>query len=121
MRNRLDSLVYSVDKSFNENKAKLDPGDIGNVESALADARKALEAGGAENMNQAAERLQQASGASLTLDPSLQERNFGDVRGQPYATRHPSNNDLSFRCNLDLAGLVTSMHVERHTTTYRRY
>jgi hypothetical protein len=43
------------------------------------------------------------------------------VGGQPYATRHPSNNDLSFRCNLDPAGLVTSMHVERHTTTYRRY
>ena len=41
--------------------------------------------------------------------------------GQPYATRHPSNNDLSFRCNLDTAGLVTSMRVERHTTTYRRY
>ncbi|HYK42307.1 MAG TPA: molecular chaperone DnaK [Thermoanaerobaculia bacterium] len=60
-KNRLDSLVYSVDKSLNENKAKLDPGDIGNVESALADARKALEAGGTDNMNQAAERLQQAS------------------------------------------------------------
>jgi hypothetical protein len=41
--------------------------------------------------------------------------------GQPYATRHPSNNDLTFRCNLDTAGLVTSMHVERHTTTYRRF
>jgi hypothetical protein len=41
--------------------------------------------------------------------------------GQPYATRHPSNNDLAFRCNLDTAGLVTSMHVERHTTTYRRF
>ena len=41
--------------------------------------------------------------------------------GQPYATLHPSNNDLVFRCNLDTAGLVSSMHVERHTTTYRRY
>jgi hypothetical protein len=41
--------------------------------------------------------------------------------GQPYATRHPSNDDLAFRCNLDTAGLVTSMHVERHTTTYRRF
>jgi hypothetical protein len=41
--------------------------------------------------------------------------------GQLYAARHPSNNDLTFRCNLDTAGLVTSMHVERHTTTYRRY
>ena len=42
-------------------------------------------------------------------------------RREPYAIRHPSNNDLVFRCNLDKAGLVTSMHVERHTTTYRRY
>jgi hypothetical protein len=41
--------------------------------------------------------------------------------GQAYATRNPSNNDLVFRCNLDTAGLVSSMHVERHTTTYRRY
>jgi len=41
--------------------------------------------------------------------------------GEPYAIAHPSNNDLVFRCNLDTAGLVTSMHIERHTTTYRRY
>jgi hypothetical protein len=41
--------------------------------------------------------------------------------GEPYAKLHPSNNDLAFRCDLDTAGLVTSMHVERHTTTYRRY
>ena len=41
--------------------------------------------------------------------------------GQAYATRYPSNNDLVFRCNLDTAGLVSSLHVERHTTTYRRY
>jgi len=41
--------------------------------------------------------------------------------GEPDANRHPSNNDLVFRCNLDAAGLVSSLHVERHTTTYRRY
>jgi molecular chaperone DnaK len=60
-KNRLDSLIYATEKSFSENKPKLDPGDIGTFESALAEARKALEAGGTENMNQAAERLQQAS------------------------------------------------------------
>ena len=41
--------------------------------------------------------------------------------GQAYATRYPSHNDLSFRCNLDSSGLVTSMRVDRNTTTYRRY
>jgi molecular chaperone DnaK len=60
-KNRLDSLVYSTEKSFSENKSKLDPGEISNFESALADAKKALEAGGADNMNRAAERLQQSS------------------------------------------------------------
>jgi molecular chaperone DnaK len=60
-KNRLDSLVYSAEKSFNENKSKLDPAETSNLESALADAKKALEAGGTDNMNQAAERLQQAS------------------------------------------------------------
>lgn len=33
-----------------------------------------------------AERLRDACGAPLTLDPGLQERNFGDVRGRPYAS-----------------------------------
>jgi len=60
-KNRLDSLIYSTEKSFGENKGKLDPGEISNFESALADAKKALETGGAENMSGAAERLQQAS------------------------------------------------------------
>ena len=60
-KNRLDGLIYSSEKSFTESKSKLDPGEISQFESALADAKKALETGGTDNMNQAAERLQQAS------------------------------------------------------------
>ncbi|HKD19340.1 MAG TPA: molecular chaperone DnaK [Thermoanaerobaculia bacterium] len=60
-KNRLDSLIYSTEKSFNENKGKLSPADVSNFETALAEAKKALEAGGAERMNSAAETLQQAS------------------------------------------------------------
>ncbi len=60
-KNRLDGLIYSTEKSFSENKSKLDPGEISNFESALADAKKALETGGTDNMNRAAERLQQTS------------------------------------------------------------
>ncbi|HEY7574050.1 MAG TPA: Hsp70 family protein, partial [Thermoanaerobaculia bacterium] len=60
-KNRLDSLIYATEKSFNENKGKLDAGDIPQFESALAEAKKALETGGTENMNAAGERLQQAS------------------------------------------------------------
>jgi probable phosphoglycerate mutase len=32
-----------------------------------------------------AERLQRATGAPLSFEPLLQERNFGDLRGTPYA------------------------------------
>jgi len=60
-KNRLDSIIYTTEKSFNENRSKLDAADISSFESALAEAKKALEAGGTENMNGAAERLQQAS------------------------------------------------------------
>ncbi|MDQ2871055.1 MAG: molecular chaperone DnaK [Acidobacteriota bacterium] len=60
-KNRLDSLVYSTEKSFGENREKLDAGEISNFESALAEAKKALETGGTENMTAAAEKLQQAS------------------------------------------------------------
>ena len=33
-----------------------------------------------------AEALRAATGAPISLDPGLQERNFGDVRGQPYTS-----------------------------------
>jgi len=60
-KNRLDGLIYSTEKSYNENKSKLDPSEASNFESALADAKKALESGNAATMNSAGERLQQAS------------------------------------------------------------
>jgi molecular chaperone DnaK len=60
-RNRLDSLVYSTDKTFNENRDKLDPSEASTFEATLADARKALESGDAQAMNDAGQRLQQAS------------------------------------------------------------
>ena len=60
-KNRLDSLVYASEKSFNENKSKLDASEIGSFESVLQEAKKAIEQGGTESLNRAAERLQQAS------------------------------------------------------------
>jgi len=60
-RNRLDGLVYSTEKTFNENRDKLDPSEISSFESTLADAKKALESGDSQTMNDAGQRLQQAS------------------------------------------------------------
>ncbi len=60
-KNRLDSLVYASEKTLQENKSKLSAADASAVESALADAKKALESGNAQTMNDAFAQLEQAS------------------------------------------------------------
>jgi molecular chaperone DnaK len=60
-RNRLDGLVYSVEKSFNENKEKVDAAAVTEIESAIADSKTALAGSDVDAMNNAFERLQTAS------------------------------------------------------------
>jgi len=60
-RNRLDGLVYSVEKTFAENKDKLDATASGEIETAIAESKTALAGSDAEAMNSAFERLQTAS------------------------------------------------------------
>jgi len=60
-RNRLDGLVYSVEKSFSENKEKLDSAASGDIESAIADSKTALAGEDVDVMNNAFEKLQTAS------------------------------------------------------------
>jgi molecular chaperone DnaK len=60
-RNRLDGLVWQIEKTFNENKEKLDGATQTQVETAIADSRKALEEGGVERLNDAFSNLQTAS------------------------------------------------------------
>jgi molecular chaperone DnaK len=61
--NQLDSMVYSVEKTLKEHGDKISAEEKSNVETALADAKKALENAGADAaaMNAAREKLQQAS------------------------------------------------------------
>jgi molecular chaperone DnaK len=60
-RNRLDGLTYQVEKTFNENKEKLDSASTTQLETALSDAKKALEEGGADRLNDAYKNLETAS------------------------------------------------------------
>lgn len=60
-RNRLDGLVYSVEKSFNENKDKLDSAAAGELETAIAESKMALAGEDTDAMNSAFDRLQTAS------------------------------------------------------------
>jgi molecular chaperone DnaK len=60
-RNRLDSLTYQVEKTFGENREKVDATAATEIDEAIAEAKKATAEGTAETMNSAFERLQTAS------------------------------------------------------------
>jgi molecular chaperone DnaK len=60
-RNRLDGLVYSVEKTFSENKDKLDAASSSELEAAISESKTALGGDDAETMDNAFNRLQTAS------------------------------------------------------------
>jgi molecular chaperone DnaK len=60
-RNQLDTLVYSVEKMLREQGDKISGSERGDVENAIADAKKALESNDKSSMDQARDRLTQAS------------------------------------------------------------
>ncbi len=62
LRNQLDGLVYTVEKTLNENREKIPVSDIKEVEDALAEAKKVLEEKrGIDEIRRAIDRLTQAS------------------------------------------------------------
>ena len=59
-RNRLDGLTYQIEKTLNDNREKV--GAVaGDVETAIAEAKKALAEGGVDRLNEAFNQLQTAS------------------------------------------------------------
>jgi molecular chaperone DnaK len=60
-KNQLDSLVYNVETMLRENGDKVSASERANIENAIADAKKALDSNDKRNMDQARERLTQAS------------------------------------------------------------
>jgi len=60
-KNQLDSLIYSVEKTLREQGDKIPAGDRGEIENAIADARRALDSNDKSTMDQARERLTQVS------------------------------------------------------------
>jgi molecular chaperone DnaK len=59
-RNKADSMVYQTEKLLKENRDKLPASDVSTVEAAIADTKKALEEGGVDRINSAANALEQA-------------------------------------------------------------
>ncbi|HEX7174613.1 MAG TPA: molecular chaperone DnaK [Pyrinomonadaceae bacterium] len=83
-KNRLDGLVYQVEKTFSENKEKLDGASVTQLEEAIADSKKALEEGGVDRMNNAFSALQTASHklAEALYQNVGQSAGAGDASGE---------------------------------------
>src|SRR6201981_3890234 len=60
-KNQLDSMVYQMEKMLRESGDKISGSERGDVENAIADAKKALESGDKASMDRAREALTQAS------------------------------------------------------------
>ena len=61
IKNRADSMVYSVEKMLKENREKISEGDAKNIETALEEAKKAIQDGDVSKITSAVEQLTQAS------------------------------------------------------------
>jgi molecular chaperone DnaK len=60
-RNQLDNIIYTTEKTLNENKDKLSAEDIRTVEDLLNPAKEAIKSGDSERIKKAAEDLTKAS------------------------------------------------------------
>ncbi len=61
VKNRADSLVYSVEKMLKENRDKIAESDAKNIEAALEEAKKAIQEGDISRINSTVEHLTTAS------------------------------------------------------------
>jgi molecular chaperone DnaK len=61
VKNKADSMVYSVEKLLKENREKISEGDAKSIEAALEEAKKTIQEGDAGKISAAVERLTTAS------------------------------------------------------------
>jgi molecular chaperone DnaK len=81
VRNQLDGLIYSTEKTYEEHKEKLGPDDKGELERALTEAKQALEGGETAAMETATERLTKASHKLAEVMYAQQQQGGGQPGG----------------------------------------
>ncbi len=100
-RNRLDSLIYSTEKLIKENQEKVPEAPRKEIEAAVADAKKAFEAGKKESMDAAYEKLTKASHRvaeeiyrTATASPAHGDPNAPTGPGQPQTGAPPADGEV---------------------------
>jgi molecular chaperone DnaK len=61
LRNQLDNLVYSTEKTLREHRDKIDGASVSDIEAAVQEAKRAMEDGNADKMRAAMDRLNSVS------------------------------------------------------------
>ncbi len=85
LRNRADSLIYTTEKTLEENRDKLSAGDIQSVEEALKEAKQALEKGDAERIKTTMDRLTKASHKLAEIMYQKAQQQAGPEPGSGFA------------------------------------
>jgi molecular chaperone DnaK len=80
-RNRLDNLVYQTEKLVKENREKLGESDAKSAEEAIEEARRALNEGGLDRLNAAAEKLTKISHTMAETMYKSQQASAGSAAG----------------------------------------
>jgi len=80
-RNRLDYLVYQTEKLVKENREKLGEADAKSAEEAIEEARRALNEGGLDRLNAAAEKLTRISHTIAETMYKSQQASAGSAAG----------------------------------------
>jgi molecular chaperone DnaK len=112
-RNQLDSMVYNIEKMLREHGDKISGDDKGNVESALADAKKALEGTDAAAMKAAQERLTQASHKLAEAMYKTQQQQPGGAPGEgPTAGAAGSGNGAAGQQQKKDEGVIDAEYVD---------
>jgi len=81
-RNKLDSLVYNTEKILNENKEKITDDDMKSVQSALTNAKKALE-GSSTDTSELNAAFEELTRASHRLAEVMYQKTAGETTSPP--------------------------------------
>ncbi|MEO5859637.1 MAG: molecular chaperone DnaK [Pyrinomonadaceae bacterium] len=111
-RNRLDGLVYSVEKSFTENKEKLDAAAAGELESAIAESKTALAGEDTDAMNTAFDRLQTASHKLAEALYSQASTSEGGEASQEQASSASASGDGGATTGADEGDVIDAEYVD---------
>ena len=111
-RNRLDGLVYSVEKSFSENKDKVDSAAAGEIEAAIAESKTALAGEDTDAMNSAFDRLQTASHKLAEALYSQAGAAGGDEASQEQASSASASGDSGSASSSDEGDVIDAEYVD---------